>query len=40
MRFFFAFVFFKNVFGLKKTVFFANFVASENTDCALLFSGF
>ena len=45
---FFAFVFFfKNVFffskknvAAKKTFFFANFVASGNTDCALLFPGF
>ena len=33
-------VFFQKKHGLKKTVFFADFVASGNTDCALLFPGF
>ena len=36
--FFLPLFFFK--YGLKKTVFFASFVASGNADCALLFPGF
>ena len=43
---FFAFVFFEKTFFFskktwpKKNIFFANFVASGTTDCALLFPGF